>query len=133
MDEPAARRLLGAARVGRLATVTRQGRPHLVALTFALEGDTAWTAVDAKPKRHPCLQRLRNIAANPHVSLLVDHFDEDWSRLWWVRADGTARVHEAAEAGLALLAEKYEQYRRDPPPGPVVEISVTRWRWWSAR
>lgn len=133
VDEQDARRLLAAARVARLATVTPRGRPHVVPVTFAVEADTLWTAVDAKPKRHPRLQRLANIAANPDVSVLVDHFDEDWSRLWWVRVDGTARVHDAAPAALAVLADKYEQYRHEPPPGPVVEVGILRWRWWSAR
>ena len=125
---------LAEARVGHLATADAAGRPHVVPLTFALEKDTAFFAVDAKPKRSSDLKRLRNIAANPAVSLLVDHYDEDWRQLWWVRADGTAQVVEGPEAerGLDALAEKYEQYRRERPAGPVVAISIERVSGWSA-
>ena len=83
-----------AARVGHLATVTPDGRPHVVACCFALEGDRVWTAVDAKPKATPRLQRLANLRAHPRASLLVDHYEEDWTRLWWVRIDGPARIHD---------------------------------------
>jgi len=119
------------ARVARLATVRPDGRPHLVALTFALaDPDTVVTAVDAKPKRTTDLQRLRNLAATPEASMLVDEYDEDWSRLWWVRADGVARILDASPVGLAALAERYPQYRETPPPGPFLEITVERWSAW---
>jgi PPOX class probable F420-dependent enzyme len=92
MDEEQARRRFLAARVATLATVDTEGRPHLVPLVFARCGDVLVTAVDHKPKRSPLLRRLRNIAAHPAVCLLVDAYDEDWERLWWVRADGDAHV-----------------------------------------
>ena len=120
------------ARVARLATVTPRGRPQLVPVTFVVDGPRLWTAVDDKRKRTRSLQRLANIAANPRVSLLVDHYEDDWERLWWVRADGTATVHKSAATGLAALVARYEQYRARPPSGPFIEVVVNRWRWWSA-
>ncbi|MFI5933640.1 TIGR03668 family PPOX class F420-dependent oxidoreductase [Actinoplanes sp. NPDC051494] len=118
----------GSARVARLATVTPDGAPHLVPIVFALVGDVVHTAVDGKPKRHRGLQRLVNIAHEPRVSVLVDHYDEDWSALWWVRADGPASVVDDPEP--ALLA-RYPQYALSPPPGPYLRIRVERWTAWS--
>lgn len=136
MEEATARRLFAQARVGRLATLTPGGRPHLVPVTFVVVDDTLWTAVDSKPKRTRRLQRLLNIAADPRASVLVDHYAEDWSQLWWVRADGSARVtgadDEAATASMRVLAGKYEAYRRDPPGGPFIAVDVHRWHWWAA-
>jgi PPOX class probable F420-dependent enzyme len=129
------RRRAAAARVAHLATADAAGRPHLVPVTFALDGDTVYFAVDAKPKRTTDLKRLRNIASNAHVALLVDHYDDDdWTRLWWVRVDGTAHTVEGAVAsrGLDALAAKYGQYRRQPPGGPVVAISIDRISGWSS-
>lgn len=126
---------LAAAPVVRLATADEQGRPHLVVATFAVAGDRIYSAVDHKPKRSRDLKRLRNIQANPYVSVLADHYEDQWDHLWWVRADGRARVtNEPGEmAGpLRLLAERYEQYRQTPPEGPVIVIEVTRWSGWSA-
>jgi PPOX class probable F420-dependent enzyme len=130
-----ARALFATARVARLATVGADARPHLVPIVFALTGDVVFSAVDAKPKRTTALKRLDNIARNPRVALLADHYDDaDWSALWWVRADGVARVVDGAEAerGIALLRERYEQYRATPPPGPVLAIAVDRWTGWRA-
>jgi PPOX class probable F420-dependent enzyme len=121
-----------AARVARLATVDGSGAPHLVPIVFALAGDVIHSAVDAKPKRHRALRRLANIAHEPRVSVLADHYDDDWSALWWVRADGVARVLDASPAGLAALTAKYPQYRATPPPGPFLEIEVRRWSSWAA-
>jgi len=120
--------------VARLATVSPDGRPHLVPIVFAVAGDVVFTAVDAKPKSTTALRRLDNIAAHPEVALLVDHYSADWARLWWVRADGAARLADAAAAqrGIALLTERYPQYATQPPPGPVLEIQVTRWTGWAA-
>ena len=121
------------AEVGRLATVTADQRPHLVPCCFALSGDTLYSAVDHKPKSTPQLRRLANLRANPNAALLVDHYSEDWSTLWWVRVDGTGRfVENGAEldGALALLVAKYSQYRRHPPAGPVIAIDVTDWRGW---
>jgi PPOX class probable F420-dependent enzyme len=130
-----ARELFAGARVARLATVAATGRPHLVPIVFALDGDVVFSAVDAKPKRTMALKRLENIAANPRVALLADHYDEDWDALWWARADGVARVASDADArrGIALLAGRYEQYRAAPPRGPVIAVAVERWSGWRAR
>ena len=114
LDVDDARRRFAAARVARLATVAGDGQPHLVPVVFAVEGDTVLIAVDAKPKRHRALKRLRNIADHPAVSLLVDHYDDDWSALWWVRADGVATVTDddaGARAGPRGA-------RRPLPPAP---------------
>ncbi|MGH9087832.1 MAG: TIGR03668 family PPOX class F420-dependent oxidoreductase [Acidimicrobiales bacterium] len=133
--EDEARHRFADAPVARLATVTPDGAPHLVPVTFVLDGDVVWWAVDAKPKRHRSLRRLENIAAEPRVSLLVDHYDDDWDQLWWVRADGVAAVVAGAGAapGLAALAARYPAYRAATPEGPVVRVDVRRWRWWSPR
>jgi len=133
-----ARLVFAAARVARLATADARGVPHLVPLVFAVDGDVVVSAVDAKPKRTTALRRLANVRANPHVALLADHYDDaDWAALWWVRADGTARVLEpgdaAARRGVALLRQRYAQYRERPPEGPVLEVAVTRWSGWRAR
>ncbi|HEY0495121.1 MAG TPA: TIGR03668 family PPOX class F420-dependent oxidoreductase [Kutzneria sp.] len=116
------------ARVARLATADRAGRPHLVPVTFAVHEDVVVIAVDHKPKTTTNLRRLRNIAENDQVSMLVDHYDEDWRQLWWVRVDGTARI--LSESGqsepVEWLRAKYEQYRVRPPRGPVIEIRVRK-------
>jgi PPOX class probable F420-dependent enzyme len=125
---PAERERVDAAPVARLATVRPDGRPHLVPVTFAIAApDLIVTAVDHKPKRSTDLQRLRNIEANPEVSLLVDHYDDDWTALWWVRIDGTARVvrEEPERTGLAgALARRYDAYLDRPPAGPVIAMAV---------
>jgi PPOX class probable F420-dependent enzyme len=122
-----------AARVAVLGTTGPTG-PHLVPVVFALDGDLLYTAVDHKPKRAGRLQRLSNIERDPHVSLLVDEYDEVWNRLWWVRADGTAVVVDAVaeENGLDLLQQKYPQYEGRRPKGPVIVVTVSRWTGWSA-
>jgi PPOX class probable F420-dependent enzyme len=123
------------ARVARLATIDPDGRPHLVPIVFVLKGDTLYTAVDAKPKRSRQLRRIENARERPNATVLVDHYDEDWRRLWWVRLRGRARVLDAgeeAERALALLAEKYEQYRREPPGVPVLAVDVDELRSWTA-
>jgi PPOX class probable F420-dependent enzyme len=124
------------ARVGRLATLDAEGRPHLVPLCFALDGDVLYSAVDEKPKQSRRLKRLDNIRNRPDVAVLVDHYEENWTRLWWVRLDGTARVLDDGperDSGLALLRSKYEQYRAQPPTGAVIAVQVDRWRGWSSR
>ena len=120
------------ARVARLATVGADGRPHVVPICFALDGDTLYTAVDEKPKTTRKLRRLANIEANPRVEVVIDHWDEDWTRLWWVRLAGTARVVERDPRGLELLRAKYPQYRDDPPAGPFVIVEVDARRDWRA-
>ena len=123
-----------AARVARLATVRPDGAPHIVPITFALDGDRIVFAVDRKPKSTTRLRRIENIESDPRVSVLADAYDDRWERLWWVRADGRAHVAHDDEARLALdaLVRKYDAYRRDPPPGPAVVVEVERWRAWSA-
>jgi PPOX class probable F420-dependent enzyme len=121
--------------VARLATAGPDAIPHLVPVTFALAGDVIYTAVDAKPKASTNLRRIRNIMASPRVALLADHYEDDWGRLWWARADGLADVLTAAAemAGPChLLADRYPQYRENPPGGPVIRITVTRWSGWAA-
>src|SRR6266849_6641507 len=135
LAEDAARRLLGSARVARLATSTTEGRPHIVPVTFAVNGDWLYSVVDAKPKTTRDLRRLANIRADGRVAVLADHYDEDWDSLWWVRADGDAGILDdpAQLAGpVSLLASRYPQYREQPPPGPVIAIAVRRWTGWAA-
>jgi len=126
---------LTAARVARLATIDPGGRPHLVPIVFAVEGDTLYSAVDHKPKRSRTLRRIENARARPDVTILVDHYEDDWSRLWWIRLRGRARVLDDGaerERALALLAEKYPQYRDEPPDGPVLAVDITEVRDWAA-
>ncbi len=120
--------------MARLATVSGAS-PHVVPFTFVVEGDVVYSAVDAKPKSTTNLRRLRNIRDNPRVAVLADHYDENWSALWWVRGDGLAVIVEDAEAmarPISLLAERYPQYAASPPAGPVIMIRVDRWTGWSA-
>jgi PPOX class probable F420-dependent enzyme len=121
---------LAQARVGRLATVTADGRPHVVPVCFALAGGRIYTAVDGKPKSTRALRRLENVRATGRASLLADHYEEDWSQLWWVRVDGAAAVIDADDVALDALAAKYEQYRAARPAGPVIAITPERWRAW---
>ena len=126
---------LTTARVARLATTDPDGRPHLVPIVFALDGDTLYSAVDRKRKRSSKLRRIENARARPDVTILVDHYEEDWSGLWWIRLRGRARVlddGDEREHALALLAAKYPQYRTEPPAGPVLAVDVTEIRDWSA-
>ena len=134
MNSEEARARFAGARVARLATADAAGRPHLVTIAFAVAGDTIYSAVDAKPKRTRALRRLANVRANPAVSVLVDHWDEeDWSRLWWVRADGQGRVlaptDEEARRAVELLRERYPRQRAD---GEVLAVTVERWSGWTA-
>ena len=134
MEEAEARRRLAASKVAHLATVSAEGRPHIVPIVFALDGDTLYFAVDSKPKKTTSLARLKNIAANPAVSVLVDHFEDDWTRLWWVRADGTAHIvtaEDEAQRAIDLLAKRYQQYVTERPSGPVVAIHVDRLVGWA--
>jgi PPOX class probable F420-dependent enzyme len=143
MDLSLARQRLATARVARLGTITREGRPHLVPCCFALvDGppgptfrDVAYTAVDGKPKSTQALRRLDNIEHHREVSLLVDHFDEDWSQLWWVRLDGWARIVDSpteVERARDLLKAKYPQYGVTALDGPVIAIDADRWSAWSS-
>lgn len=122
-----------AAPVARLATVTPEGHPHVVPIVFAVDGDVIYTAVDGKPKSTQRLRRLANIAANPSVSVLVDHYADDWSQLWWVRADGVASIVADGpefDRGLALLRAKYPQYESVSLDGPALVVAVQKWTSW---
>lgn len=132
VDIAEARARFADARVARLATADAAGVPHLVPVTFAVAGAEVVFAVDHKPKTTTALKRLANIAANPAVSFLVDHYDDDWARLWWVRADGEARVTDRTEP-LAWLQAKYPQYREQLPQGSVVLTKISAWRAWSSK
>ncbi|MBV8930918.1 MAG: TIGR03668 family PPOX class F420-dependent oxidoreductase [Mycobacteriaceae bacterium] len=130
-----ARSTFAEAPVAQLATVGPDAVPHLVPVVFALFDDVVYTAIDAKRKTTHRLRRLANIEANPGVCLLVHHYDDDWGKLWWVRADGVAAVHHSGEeraAAYDLLRRKYPQYERVALDGPAVAITVRRWSWWTA-
>ncbi|TCO41006.1 PPOX class probable F420-dependent enzyme [Kribbella antiqua] len=131
LDEAGCRARVAAARVGRLATVGADLRPHVVPVTYAVHGDEVFIGIDQKPKTTTELKRLRNIEANERVAILVDEYDEDWTHLWWVRVDGVARVLPAAPAAVELLVAKYRQYDADPPRGPVIAVRVDGWSGWS--
>jgi PPOX class probable F420-dependent enzyme len=130
-----------AARVGRIATVRPDGSPHVVPFVFALvvDGDRVrlYWAVDDKPKRSTAIARIDNIRANPHVEAVVDEYDEDWRRLWWVRLRGIGRLVESdpeRTEALAALSEKYPAYRRRLPAGAVLAIDVSDvWSWAASR
>ena len=136
MDGDEMRSRFARARVARLATLTTDGRPHLVPCCFVLAdlaGDVVYSAVDAKPKSTMALRRLDNLRAHPHAALLVDHYSDDWSTLWWVRADGEGRVLDRGDeraVALQLLAQKYPIYTAEPPPGAVIAIDIVGWRSW---
>lgn len=139
MTAAEARARLAGARVAHLATASADGVPHVVPCTFAvLDDGTIVSAIDHKPKRTTALKRLANIAANPRVALLADHYAEDWDALWWVRADATARVvapetePELRAAATRCLADRYAPYRHRPPEGSIVAMTVHRWSGWSA-
>jgi PPOX class probable F420-dependent enzyme len=119
-------------RVARLATAGPDGRPHVVPICFALHGNTLYTAVDEKPKRTRRLRRLRDVERNPQVEVLIDHYEEDWSQLWWVKLRGTARVVDLDELALDLLEAKYEQYRERAPAGPFIVVEVEQRLEWRA-
>ncbi len=133
MDGSEMRRLVREARSGVLSTVTGGGRPHAVPCCFALDGDVVYSAIDAKPKSTLALRRLDNLSANPVACLLVDRYNDDWSKLWWIRVDCTARVlvqGDEHDHALDLLAAKYAQYLQTRPPGPVIALDITAWRAW---
>lgn len=122
--------------VGSLATVRPDGSPHLVPMVFALSGDRVVTAIDWKPKTERRLQRLANIEAHPEVALLIHHYSENWSELWWVRVDGIATIHTSGsvrDQAIAALGAKYSQYEARPPQGEVISIEPTRVNFWSSR
>ncbi len=138
MDAEEARRRFSEARIARLATVSASSVPHLVPIVFAVVGNVIYSAVDSKPKKSTALRRFRNVRENPHVAVLVDSYtDDDWTALWWARADGIARVIENSpddemRHALDALRSRYPQYRERPPGAPVLAVDVRRWGGWSA-
>lgn len=134
LDPVACRLRLADSRSAHLATTDAHGQPHVVPVTHAVEDDVVVTGVDRKPKASTDLKRLRNIAENPRVSILCDHYEDDWTQLWWVRADGTATVeHDGAtwQAAVGQLVAKYPQYRDQPPRGPMIVVRIARWTGWA--
>jgi PPOX class probable F420-dependent enzyme len=126
---------LSQARMAHLATVTPEGHPHIVPVTFAFVGNRVVTMVDHKPKTTTRLQRLANVQHHPRASLLTDHYEEDWEHLWWVRVDGQAELHEDDEIwnkSRQELAAKYDQYRERPPEGAAIAITMDRVTWWES-
>jgi PPOX class probable F420-dependent enzyme len=120
------------ARVARLATIRPDGSPRVVPICFALDGDMLYSAVDEKPKRTRQLARLADIERDPRGEVVIDHYDDDWSRLWWVRLRGRARVVERSDRALELLSAKYRQYRERQPQGPFVVVDIDERTSWSA-
>lgn len=126
--------LFATARLARLATLRPDGSPHLVPVVFALDQQEVVSAVDQKPKTSSRLARLANIERDPRVALLADHYSEDWSQLWWVRIDGVARVVHRGRShrqALEALADRYQQYRQQPPQGAVLRVTPHRVSGWS--
>jgi PPOX class probable F420-dependent enzyme len=135
LDPADARARFTGSAVARLATAGSDGQPHLVPCTFAVDGrGHVVIGIDNKPKASGNLRRLRNIAENPRVSLLADHYADDWARLWWARADGTAAIERSGEehaAHWALLRGKYPQYAGQVLEGPVIVVAVESWSGWA--
>jgi PPOX class probable F420-dependent enzyme len=133
MDAARMRARVRDAAIARLATVSPARRPHIVPCCFVLERDTVYSAVDGKPKSTNALARLDNIRAHPVASVIIDHYEPDWEKLWWVRLDGDARLLEAGaerDDALDLLIAKYEQYTSMTAFGLVIAVDVVTWRAW---
>ena len=130
--------LLAAARVGHLATATATGLPHVIPVCYTFDGQAIYSALDQKPKRAPVtrLRRVRNIQANPQIALVVDHYEEDWGRLWYILVTGQAELLQEGEErarAIGLLREKYPQYRdMGIDQNPVIKITPTRVVAWGA-
>lgn len=126
-------RLVREARVARLGTIDPDGAPNLVPVCYAAEGSTLYSGVDQKPKSTTRLRRIRNIERDPRVMVLVDHYEDDWERAWWVRLRGRARLLGEGESrrGVELLVAKYPQYVDEPPDAELLAIEVSDWQGWS--
>jgi PPOX class probable F420-dependent enzyme len=135
MDAGEARERFIASRVLRLATAGADGQPHLVPCTFAVDaGGRIVIGIDDKPKASVEVRRLANIAVNPRVSMLADHYSDEWEQLWWVRADGVATIERAGAGHAAhwqLLRARYPQYEGHYLGGPVIVVRVTKWSGWA--
>ena len=128
------RRRVESAQVARLATVKPDGGPHIVPMCFVLVGQTVYSTSDYKPKTTPNLQRFKNIAANSNASLLVDHYDDDWEKVWWVRLDGEARMvtdRSELEEAIDRLRAKYVQYETLERDSSAMALEIKRWSGWS--
>jgi PPOX class probable F420-dependent enzyme len=127
--------MLDRERVGHLGLLDSRGRPRVLPVTYALWEGAAWTIVDNK-RKHPGTEpaRLRWLRARPHAALTIDRYDDDWSSLAWVQLVGEVAILEARshEGALAALVHRYPQYEDDPPPGPLLRLSVERAVWWRA-
>jgi PPOX class probable F420-dependent enzyme len=119
-----ARELIVAGRVARLALLDEDDLPRVLPVTYAVWEGAVWSAIDRKPKRVAEPARVRRLRRRPEAALVVDRYDEDWARLAWVEVRGAVAVlaTEAAPGALAALVEKYEQYRRERPPGPLLRL-----------
>jgi PPOX class probable F420-dependent enzyme len=135
LDPDEARARFTGAQVLRLATSGADGAPHVVPCTFAVDGTGRIViGIDDKPKSSVNLRRLRNIAGNPRVSLLADHYSEDWEQLWWARADGLAAIEPFGDDHAwhwELLRRKYPQYQGQSLNGPVIAVTVSSWTGWA--
>lgn len=135
LPEAEIERLLDAWPIARLATVAPDGRPHLVPVVFVRHAGALWSPIDGKPKAGGPLARLANVAAEPRVAVLLDHYDDDWRRLWWIRVDGRAARTGGDAAVEAALRAKYPQYRATPlyaGAPALLRIEPERVRGWSA-
>ena len=137
LDPDDQRARVARAPAARLATLRADGTPRLVPITFALVDGLLCSAIDTvKPKTTTRLARLADVARDPRAGVVVDHYADDWTTLWWVRIDGTAAVHDDGDLrarALAALVAKYEPYAAAPPDGPVLVVTPTRWSGWTAR
>jgi PPOX class probable F420-dependent enzyme len=129
-----ANELLRAARVGRLGLIDDEGAPRVLPVTFAVAEGRIWTAIDQKPKRAEEPARLRFLRREPRAALTVDRYSDDWDQLAWVQALGPVSILDLGDggAGLAALTSKYEQYRQEVPPGPLLALDPQRYLWWRA-
>ena len=136
---PTQDRFLRSARTGHLATADNKGRPHVIPFCYVFDGEAIYSVLDAKPKTTPLwqLRRVRNILANPYVSVVIDHYEEDWSRLRYVLVSGEARLMESGyewSKAIAMLREKYSQYwQMDLAESPVIKITPARFSPWSSQ
>ena len=132
-------RFLRSARTGHLATADAKGRPQVVPVCFVFDGQAIYSVLDAKPKTTPLrqLRRVKNILANPQVSLVVDHYEEDWDKLQYILVSGDAELLESGEKwalAIAMLREKYPQYQAmDLDQSPVIKITPVRYSPWSSQ
>ena len=126
--------LIATERVARLAYLDDDERPRVLPVTFAVAGGAVWSAIDEKPKRSPEPARVAYLRRRPEASLLVDRYDDDWSRLAWVQLLGRVDVLPAGDPpeAMAALAAKYEPYAERTPPGPLLRLTVERTLHWRA-